>query len=448
MMRTKHVVGLALISLAATSCIEGRHRGAVPSWAIGTVFRRLSPAGTVVTVDPPVRIRAARSVLDPGTVPLDSLDWTVDVAPTLSIGQADGDPHYLFGAVAGFTRLPNGTIVIGDRKAQNIRFFDPSGRFVKEMGREGQGPGEFLAFNYLTRHIGDSLAVFDAGSRVNVFAPDGRFVRRAVLHFQPPPGVVLWDSPRVRFIIPDGTILTSQFVETCRDAKRQGGVCEVTFQFRRVTDAGAPLADYGQLILSRFEYGVLPHGGLLFVPQWQPQAFVVAHGTNLYYADASSSSIQVFDAVGRRTRSLVVPLPRVAPGSMPGIPVAPNATDVQRQLNQSWNALLQAAHKPRLMAGFDDFFVDRLGNLWLREYMPPWIKPAPSAHRWWILDTLGTVLHQLRTEAIPAARPSLESMQGNPLPRAEIGADYLLVLSWDSLSVDRVDMFRLHKRVP
>ena len=45
---------------------------------------------------------------------------------------------------------PNGNIYVADSGALNIKKFDMQGNFLKTIGREGQGPGEFGGLYYST----------------------------------------------------------------------------------------------------------------------------------------------------------------------------------------------------------------------------------------------------------------------------------------------------------
>jgi hypothetical protein len=108
----------------------------------------------------------------------DSTTWVVDTANAVRIGELDGDDPYVFGRITGVLRQPDGTIVVGDAKAHEVRFFDANGRFLRSFGRNGSGPGEFLYFSTLERYSGDTLMVIDyEGGRSNIFDPEGRYVR-------------------------------------------------------------------------------------------------------------------------------------------------------------------------------------------------------------------------------------------------------------------------------
>ncbi|HET8864786.1 MAG TPA: 6-bladed beta-propeller [Gracilimonas sp.] len=63
-----------------------------------------------------------------------------------------------------------GRVFIADRLEKVIQVFEPNGRYLTHIGREGRGPGEFDNIRKL-QIIGDNLYVFDpAQFRVNIFS--------------------------------------------------------------------------------------------------------------------------------------------------------------------------------------------------------------------------------------------------------------------------------------
>ncbi len=77
----------------------------------------------------------------------------------------------------GLISLPNGTICINDQKAHQIFMFDEQGKFIKKIGREGQGPGEF-GNPYTMTTTSESLLVGDnTHRRIQFFDLDGNYLR-------------------------------------------------------------------------------------------------------------------------------------------------------------------------------------------------------------------------------------------------------------------------------
>ena len=71
---------------------------------------------------------------------------------------------------------PEGNIFVVDSGANNIKKFDARGKFLKTIGREGQGPGEFGRIFYCA-FAGDRLIVWDSGNlRLCAFTSEGEYI--------------------------------------------------------------------------------------------------------------------------------------------------------------------------------------------------------------------------------------------------------------------------------
>jgi hypothetical protein len=105
--------------------------------------------------------------------------WGAEDAPTITrevdIGTADGPPETQFGMITGITTDSEGRIYVLDQQAKKVRAFEADGRFIREMGGEGSGPGEMSqGAAGLLRLAGDTLVVADVlQQRVNLYTPDG-----------------------------------------------------------------------------------------------------------------------------------------------------------------------------------------------------------------------------------------------------------------------------------
>jgi hypothetical protein len=68
------------------------------------------------------------------------------IVEELRIGRIDGDGPEVFGRVGGVIPDEQGHMWVLDTQAYEIRVFDADGRFVRTVGRRGEGPGEFGGF--------------------------------------------------------------------------------------------------------------------------------------------------------------------------------------------------------------------------------------------------------------------------------------------------------------
>ncbi|MCD4776474.1 MAG: 6-bladed beta-propeller [Candidatus Aegiribacteria sp.] len=73
-----------------------------------------------------------------------------------SIGIELGDSNYVFGQIVGADVTPEGRIAVLDMQQSCISIFSPSGEFVRRIGRQGSGPGEFLLASGMSFFSGEN----------------------------------------------------------------------------------------------------------------------------------------------------------------------------------------------------------------------------------------------------------------------------------------------------
>ena len=110
--------------------------------------------------------------------------WRFADVPSLVIGVVEGDDAYQFFRASSAVRLSDQTIVVANNGTAQIRFFDPRGRFIRQVGRWGGGPGEFRWLQSVQVTEGDTVVAFDGRLRRSRFTPDGVFVRSDNLPYQ------------------------------------------------------------------------------------------------------------------------------------------------------------------------------------------------------------------------------------------------------------------------
>jgi len=111
--------------------------------------------------------------------------WTIDPVPEAVIGTVpllkadavDSESAPLERVVA-VRVLSDGRIFVADDGAAQVLVFDGGGRLLSRIGRKGKGPGEFDGITDVHACAGDTIVVA-AGGNVNLFDPEGRFLRRA-----------------------------------------------------------------------------------------------------------------------------------------------------------------------------------------------------------------------------------------------------------------------------
>ena len=100
----------------------------------------------------------------------------------LSLGGPEAQGDYAFGQIRTFIVDDAGSIYVLDQQASHVKVFDKAGKYLRTIGRQGQGPGELenpmtLSFN---RTSGE-LAVHQSSRRMSYFKTDGTFLRHLSL---------------------------------------------------------------------------------------------------------------------------------------------------------------------------------------------------------------------------------------------------------------------------
>jgi hypothetical protein len=108
-----------------------------------------------------------------------------DLASTLAIGGADADDDAYFYEKFGGVEVDAdaaGNIYVLDNGNTRIQVFDAKGRFLRSLGAEGEGPGEFQIPGKISVNAHGDVAVFDMGqARVSVLDSEGNLRWDAVV---------------------------------------------------------------------------------------------------------------------------------------------------------------------------------------------------------------------------------------------------------------------------
>jgi hypothetical protein len=147
----------------------------------------------------------------------DQVVWRLSEEPHLEIGVRDGPVEYQFSDIFAVHRGADGRIVVGERSdpAGMIRFYDPEGRFLHRVGRQGDGPGEFRLPSGLWPYRGDSIAVWDGmARRLSVLGPEGEVGRTTPLAIPSdnppaPEGMRSMEMGSIRAPFPDGSFFVA-----------------------------------------------------------------------------------------------------------------------------------------------------------------------------------------------------------------------------------------------
>lgn len=334
--------------------------------------------------------------------------WRVDPAAALSL---PGEFH----TIVGVARLPDGTLVVADRGSSEIRYFDGAGARLATAGRSGEGPGEYRLIAWMDRWQGDSVAVFDLGSRRVTLLDDGGELVRSI-------GFALTEA--IPFAAPsglfaDGTIIATGISQVPPEGPGTGRQHHPIPVYSFAADGTRPYTT-GISMRSDAWYEPAGGGGFTFVtPPFAQEDLVRVGPDRILHASRASGELRLHRADGTLTRIV-----RGAAGPVVPVTAELRSAEIERLLDGSDDPELRRLHEgmdvPANLPAFTTVRTDRLGHLWIRDYRRPGT-PDDAPATWRVLDPDGQPAGQLE---LPAR-----------FTPHDIGADYIFGVQRDALDV-------------
>src|SRR5688572_30981650 len=104
-------------------------------------------------------------------------DAVTSVVQEWRIGVLDEPAEYQFSKVSAVIEHPSGLLFVANGANLTVRAYDQRHEFIRDIGRKGNGPGEFRSLDQLVV-VADTLVVLDfqRGGRVSFFTLDGRYI--------------------------------------------------------------------------------------------------------------------------------------------------------------------------------------------------------------------------------------------------------------------------------
>ena len=102
----------------------------------------------------------------------------LELKEDLSIGGAEAQGDHAFGEARNLVVDNDGALYVLDTKLGHIKVFDATGKYVRMIGRPGQGPGELDRPRMLSlNRAAGELAVLELSRRMSFFKLEGTFLR-------------------------------------------------------------------------------------------------------------------------------------------------------------------------------------------------------------------------------------------------------------------------------
>jgi hypothetical protein len=361
-----------------------------------------------------------------GRPPVGFGGWTVAPEPRLTIGGLAADEDHQVYRVRGAAALTDRSIVLANAGSGEIRLYSPAGSLVRSQGRKGGGPGEYQSPTIVGRIAGDTLVVGDfQNNRVSFVHPEAGFIRSFVANQDGRFGFA-------RGALDDGTVLMGGGVLFGGDTDVQEGFSRQGTEFHLVDRAGEGRLDLGDFPGPELLTTVQSSGeGALISARSLPfsrNTETATGGNQVFIGTNDTYEIRRFDARGTLTQILrdLTPPPAITRSQLNEYArrEAEDAEEGDRaRVLSDWESI----EPPATFPAFIDLRVDRLGNLWVRDFA----LPTDERATWSVFDSAGMLAARL---ALPLA-----------FTVAEVGDDYILGVLRDEYEVESVQLLRLHR---
>jgi hypothetical protein len=145
------------------------------------------------------------------------LNMRIVFTEELSIGEAEGEENYMFGQNIVFNTDEDGNFYVSDGDAHRIQKYDPDGKYLLTIGREGQGPGEFGSLSSIGFDRDDNIYINDGiNNRISFFDKEGKYLRQTRMTERYP----------ITIINSKGIIIANKFV-----VSEEGNVQKITYLY-------------------------------------------------------------------------------------------------------------------------------------------------------------------------------------------------------------------------
>lgn len=336
--------------------------------------------------------------------------WRLAAAPQVEIE--------IEGGVAGIVGLPDGRLVVADGGASEIRMYDASPRLIRAAGRAGDGPGEYRRINAVGVGPGDTLWVYDFGTRRFTLLGSGLRVARTV--------TLGGDLANVGGVamLPDGGFVVREFWSSRPTGGLAPGLRRDPAAVARVGVNGG-VRDTIALVLGR-EVLVSSEGGraVMSAPLAARAASVAWGGDGVIVSDQATFELRTYGMDGALRRVTRRPGLDLRLGSSDrDLLLAARLAPLPQARRPARRIELEALPLPPTRPAHGEILVDVAGRVWVAA----WVAGDGAPPAWSVFETDGRWLGDVPMP--PGFTPGW------------IGEDRLVGVRHDSLGVERVAVY-------
>lgn len=338
--------------------------------------------------------------------------WTFSEKPLLAVGEVEGDEHYLLNHVAAPHIIEGGRLLLGNAGAE-LRWYDEQGRFVKAVGKKGDGPGEFRSITAIHEVNDTAVLVADGwNNRITVLRGDGKVVTTYQVQ-----------GETVEGVLDDGRLVGRTGGGWSMGEQGRPGVAETTTAIHVISDEGRRVDTV--VAMPGPVWWAEQGGGARFrvrpIP-WTTSTVYAVGGQEVAVGWTGRREVRVYDAEGS--------LLRIIRWSGRSTPIT--GDDIERQVSLAPKAERPAMRRqladmdlPKAKPEFSRLLIDDVGNLWVAG-----AETRPGGERRWLVFNRGGV-----SEGYVDSPPRFRL--------AEVVGDQALGVFFDEFDVEQVRVYDL-----
>lgn len=288
--------------------------------------------------------------------------FEINFEKNMSFG--DGEDVF-FGGVGEFAVDKTNRVYIADGK--QIRVFNQNGEYLKSLGREGRGPGEFMNFGGLFPQIGyEKLFAYDeVQSRINLFD-----LENLVPDYSIPINSNNWNkikslsqSKFERYFIASDSLIIAGFTEIKSRFDSSENIC----RYYLMNQEGEIVSNE---IFNHVDNGLYDGNGVpgpinmrvVFpIPVDRSSIIDVDKSGNIYWAWTEHIKINVYDSNGKKTKSVQFPKEKVR---LDFDQMQDHYSKIYGNSRQVVSSIREREN-PQTWPAMDYFFVDDEERMWI-----------------------------------------------------------------------------------
>jgi hypothetical protein len=211
----------------------------------------------------------------------------MDMIGELSIGTTGGDDNYMFNTPSDLKINDIGNVYMYDSGANRFQVFDKEGIYLHTVGKEGQGPGEYLSLSFDVGLDGTIYVLDNRNRRLSFFDSECRYIRSVKFNnsFY---SILIDDHDRIyttMYLAPKESKLNSKFQEML-----------TKFKLLQIDNNGNILRVFGEFLAYKAIIRLKGRSVSLQMMRYSPMGvFLLCPNGTLYYGFNEEYLISVYN---------------------------------------------------------------------------------------------------------------------------------------------------------